>query len=202
MLFIIYMKPLVRPSGILLQWHQYADDPQLYCKIASDPKRAVVTLNWHLEGVMGRISAINRLNLDKSKVLLIGPSLVLGSICTPVLSVVALTPKVFVQNLGILLDPGLLLDVQVMAMVMNVYYKLWLVSQLRHFLNKNELNMVTSALVMSLLDYCSTFYMGLHLKTTWKLQLCQNATAQTLIEITRYHHVTPDVQKLWLLLVF
>lgn len=62
-----------------------------------------------------------RLNRDKMDVLLVGSSLVVGCGCTPKL---ALTPKTSVHSLGVLLDPGLLLDVQKVAVARSTYYQL------------------------------------------------------------------------------
>lgn len=46
--------------------------------------------------------------------------------------------------------------------------------ELQPYLNHSDLDTMTSALVTSRLDYFSTLYMGLPLKTVWKLQLVQN----------------------------
>lgn len=66
-----------------------------------------------------------RLNLNKMEGLLVGSSSVLRSGCTLMQAVVALTPKASVcTSFGILLDAGLLLDVQVIAIARSVYQQL------------------------------------------------------------------------------
>lgn len=48
---------------------------------------------------------------------------------------------------------------------------------------------VTYVLVLTSLDYCNVFLMGLPLKTTWKLQLVQNSAAQLLISLYGCKHI-------------
>lgn len=57
-----------------------------------------------------------KLNPDKAKVLLVNSSLVLGSNCIQMPAGVAFASKVSICGLGVLLDPGLLLEVQVAAL--------------------------------------------------------------------------------------
>lgn len=53
-------------------------------------------------------------------------------------------------------------------------FRLW--KQLHPFLNREALLTITH--VTSYLDYCNVLYLGLPLKSIWKLQLVQNAAAQ------------------------
>lgn len=69
---------------------------QLYLSSPLDPKGVVDVLNWCLEAVMGWVRT-NKLRFLTSllKVLLVGSSLVLRSICISVLAGVVQTPKLF-----------------------------------------------------------------------------------------------------------
>lgn len=64
------------------------------------------------------------------------------------------------------------------------------VYQLRSYLDDEALCMVSHALVLSQLDYCNKFYMGLPLKNIQKLQLVQNAVAHTILGVPRAAHIT------------
>ena len=71
----------------------------------------------------------------------------------PVLDGVALPLKEQVCSLEVLLEPSLSLDAQV-ASARSAFYQLWLVSQLRPYLDRDNLASVVHALVTSKLDYC------------------------------------------------
>lgn len=56
--------------------------------------------------------------------------------------------------------------------------------------------MFTHILITSHLDFWNALFMDLPLKTTWKIQLIQNAAACTVMEAPRFAHVTPLLSKL------
>lgn len=124
-----------------------ATNMQLYLSISSDPKEVVETLVQCLEGVMGWMKAI--------KLKLVGSNLVLRSGCTPLLAGVTLTPKASVHSLGVLLDPGLLMEDHVADVAMSAWCQLWLVHQLHPLLDNKGLAIVNHALFMFKLNYCS-----------------------------------------------
>lgn len=75
--------------------------------------------------------------------------------------------------------------------------------QLCPYLAHETLSIVTHVLVISWLDYCNTFYMGLFLKIIWKLQLVQNVAANTVLGAPRVVHTTPLLHELpWLPICF
>ncbi|KAF7251190.1 Enteropeptidase [Varanus komodoensis] len=168
------MKPLgevIRRCG--LRNHQYADDTQLYLSFATNPGEAVAVLNQCLAEVMGWMRANKlKLNPDKTEVLL-----------------------------GVLLDPELSLEAQVTAVARNTFLQLWLIHQLRPFLENDCLGTVTHVLVTSRLDFCNTLYVGLPLKMVQILQLVQNRAASLLTGTGRCSHITPVLRQLhWLLI--
>ena len=93
-----------------------------------------------------------------------------------VLDGVAIPLKEQVHSLVVLLEPSLSLEAQVASVAWSAFYQLRLVAQLRPYLD--NLASVVYALVTSRLDYCNALYVGLPLKTVWKLQLVQNAAAR------------------------
>lgn len=71
-----------------------------------------------------------------------------------VLDGVALSLKKQVCHLGVLLDPGLVLDEQVATVVRSAFYQFCLLSQLMPFLGRKERPIAVCALVTSSLNYC------------------------------------------------
>lgn len=70
---------------------------------------------------------------------------------------VVLLLKAQFHNLGVVLDPEMLLDVHMAAVVKNAYYQLTIVCQLRPLLHSKILP-VTHALRISRLNYCNMLY--------------------------------------------
>ncbi|KAF7242143.1 putative RNA-directed DNA polymerase from transposon BS [Varanus komodoensis] len=177
LLFNIYMKPLgevIRRCG--LRNHQYADDAQLYLSFFTNPGEAVAVLNWCLAEVMGWMRAHKlKLKPDKTEVLLVGRSGFGEGELNLVLNGFALPLRDKVRSLGVLLDPELSLEAQVTAVARSAFLQLQLIHQLRPYLDKHCLAMVTHALVTSQLDYCNALYVGLPLKSVCILQLVQNS---------------------------
>uniref|UniRef100_A0A803TEJ9 Reverse transcriptase domain-containing protein n=1 Tax=Anolis carolinensis TaxID=28377 RepID=A0A803TEJ9_ANOCA len=182
MLFNIYMKPLgevIRSFGVW--YHLYADDTQFYYSFPPKSKEAPPILDQCLAAVLSwmRVNKL-RLNPDKTEVLQVSRKSDLGIGWQPVLDRVALPLKAQVCSLGVLLDSGLTLETQVSAVAGRAFAQLKLVRQLRPYLEKSDLTMVVHALVTSRLDYCNALYVGLPLKTAWKLQLVQRSAARLL----------------------
>uniref|UniRef100_A0A803SN06 Reverse transcriptase domain-containing protein n=1 Tax=Anolis carolinensis TaxID=28377 RepID=A0A803SN06_ANOCA len=175
MLFNIYMKPLgeiIRSFGV--RCHLYADDVQLCHSFPPVTKEAVQVLNQCLAAVSDWMRANKlKLNPDKTEVLLVSRKAEQGIGLQPVLDGVALPLKTQVRSLGVLLDSSLSLEPQVSAVARGAFAQLRLVRQLRPYLGRSDLATVVHALVTARLDYCNALYVGLPLKTAWKLQLVQ-----------------------------
>ncbi|KAF7239662.1 putative RNA-directed DNA polymerase from transposon BS [Varanus komodoensis] len=201
LLFNIYMKTLgevIKRCGL---WnHQYADNTQLYLSFSTNPGEAVAVLNRCLAEVMGWMRANKlKLNPDKTEVLLVGGSGFGEGELNLVLNGVALPPRDKVRSLGVLLDPELSLEAQVTAAARSAFLQLWLIHQLRPYLENDCLATATHALVTSRLDFCNALYVGLPLKMVRILQLVQNRAARLLTGTERYVHMTPVLCQLhWL----
>ncbi|KAF7243143.1 Cullin-3 [Varanus komodoensis] len=140
-----------------------------------------------------------KFNPDKMEVLLVGGSGFGEGGLNLVLNGVALPPRDKVRSLGVLLDLELSLEAQVTTVARSAFLQLWLIHQLRPYLEYNCLATVTHALVTSRLDFCNALYVGLPLKTIRILQLVQNRAARLLTGTGRYVHMTPVLRQLhWL----
>ncbi|KAF7249036.1 Peripheral myelin protein 22 [Varanus komodoensis] len=139
------MKPLgevIRRCG--LQNHQYVDDTQLYLSFSTNPDEEVAVLNWCLAEVMCWMRANKlKLNPDKMEVLLVGGSGFGMGDFDLVLNGVALPLKDRVRSLGVLLDPELSLEAQVTAVARSAFLQLWLIHQLRPYLENDCLATLT-----------------------------------------------------------
>lgn len=80
-------------------------------------------------------------------------------------------------------------------------FQQWL-SMCMPFLDKVDLATVTHALVNYGLDYRHMFYLGLPLRTVWKLQLVQDITACILTGVSELYHMIPILNGLQWLPVF
>lgn len=99
---------------------------------------------------------------------------------------VALSVQTQLATLG-----SLLLEEQVASMNRRAFAQLQFMDELRPFLDDDSLHSVTQALVISHLDYCNVLYMGLLLKSVWKLQLVQSVVARAVFVVPRMAHITP-----------
>ena len=81
-------------------------------------------------------------------------------------------------------------------MARSAFTQLKFVHQLHLFFEMSDLATVIYALVTTPLDYCNALYMGLPLKTIWKLHLIQNVTARGLIGACYRDHIMLLLQRL------
>ena len=120
---------------------------------------AVAVLNLCLDSIMDwmRVNKV-RLNPDKSEVLLVGapPNRLKGNF--PALDGVTLPLKDRVHSLGVLLDPGLILEAQVDSVSRGAFLHLRRIYQLCPYLDERSLATVTHALVTTRLHYCIVLY--------------------------------------------
>lgn len=116
----------------------------------------------------------------------VGSSSVVRSGCMLRLEELRLPTKASVHSLGILWNLGLLLGDQVAAVTRRAYYQ---ICQTCPFLDEKYGALVTHALVTSRLNYGNGLYMGLPLKTTWKLQMMQNVAAILLMDSNKLNSI-------------
>ncbi len=96
-------------------------------------------------------------------------------------------------------DSALKLDKQINAVAKISFFQLRLISKIKPFLSRKDLEKVIHAFIFSRLDYCNSLYYGVQDKSLGRLQVIQNAAARLLTGTRKYEHITPILRALhWL----
>ena len=112
-----------------------------------------------------------------------------------------LTPNIrsSVKNLGVIIDSKFKLDQQVSSVVKNSFFQLRILSKVKGYLSRRDLETVIHAFITSRLDYCNALYIGLEHSLLHRLQLVQNAAARLLTGKRKRDHISPILASLhWL----
>ena len=201
-LFSTYVSPIadvITSHGV--QFHQYADDTQLYLAIKSDADLAkleectIAVRDWFT--VNGML-----LNPDKSEVLLVarksnaakfslGPRIrVAGS---------DIAYSVQLKSFGVTLDQDLSLDQHVGNVVKASNLNICALRRIRPMLDRTIANTIACSIVHTRLDYCNSLLYGVSAKNTQRLQRVQNTLARVVTGTRRREHIKPVLRELhWL----
>ncbi|KAF7689309.1 hypothetical protein HF521_012662, partial [Silurus meridionalis] len=136
------------------------------------------------------------LNEEKTEYILFSSDLPSSS-----LSFGPLTPQFAptVRNLGVIFDQSMHFDKQISAVVKVSFYQLRLLSKVKSFLSKADLEKAIHAFISSRIDYCNALYTGLNQSLLNRLQMVQNAAARLLTNTSKCSHITPVLRSLhWL----
>ena len=201
-LFSVYVSPIVDViSAHKIQFHQYADDTQLYVRIESDvdvKRLEMCTLavrDWFTENGM-------LLNPDKSEVLLVASQanakkFANGSGVSVAGSQIAYSVKL--KSLGITLDQSLTCDQHVRNVVKATNFHIRALRHIRPMLDRRVANTIACSIVNTRLDYCNSLLYGTSARNIDKLQRVQNSLARVVACTKRRDHITPVLKDLhWL----
>ena len=191
-LFSCYVAPIARLiSSFGVQFHQYADDTQLY--IGVSPADVAVT-----EDVMNRCTSALEdwfsqngmcLNPAKSEVLVLGTRqglTKLNSNQTFRIAGCTVGPTDKIKNLGVTLDSTLSFDAHVNAVCKASHYHIRALRHIRRTLSTDLAKTVACAIVGSRLDYCNSLLYRASNKNIHKLQHAQNAAARVVLNRPRF----------------
>ena len=203
-LFTAYVSPIadvIEKYGV--QFHQYADDTQLYTAVKSSSDSdgtarlrlcSSALQDWFTQNGM-------LLNPEKSEVLLIGTRKQNQSFTNGSLRVAGtdISYSTELQSLDVLLDSKLSFNQHVNKTVKSCNYHIRALRQIRPVLDRTTANMVACSIVSSRLDYCNSLLFGTSQANINKLQRIQNNLARVVACSRRRDHITPVLKDLhWL----
>jgi hypothetical protein len=204
-LFSVYVSPIssvIASFGV--QFHQYADDTQLYTAVKSGAdiegiKRleecTQAVRDWFLDNGM-------LLNPGKSEVLLLGTRAQAQKFANRSGVAVAgsdIKFSVKLKSLGVTLDQSLTFDDHVKNVVKASNFHIRALRHIRPMLSSEVANMVACSVVSTRLDYCNSLLYGTSGKNLEKLQRVQNELARVVSGTARRDHIRPVLKALhWL----
>ncbi len=198
--FSLYMLPLgsiLDKYGVL--FHSYADDTQLYLSFNPNSSSALGRLLACVDEVKAWMSAnFLSLNDSKTEIIVFGPSEMSD---TDGVNLGTLSPfrKHQVKNLGVICDSALKFNFQINEVVKASFYQLRMISKIKPFLARIDLEKLVHVFIFSRLDYCNSLYYSTQRKLLDRLQMVQNSATRLLTGTRKYDHITPALRSLhWL----
>ena len=201
-LFSVYVSPIaevIASHGV--QFHQYADDTQLYVAVKSDAdvkkleECTIAVRDWFTRNGM-------LLNPDKSEVLLVARKANAAKFAQGTGVCVAganILYSVQLKSLGITLDQNLSLDQHVTNIVKSSNFNIRALRHIRPMLDRTVANTVACSIVSAKIDYCNSLLYGASAKNIQKLQRVQNTLARVVSGVKRRDHIKPVLRDLhWL----
>jgi len=180
-------------------FHCFADDVQVYLPLNLNDLTAIKTLQNCLEEVVLWLdSNFLSLNKNKTEIVVFGkPNCLQG--WDSAIGPLDTFSRSSTKNLGVILDCSFKFDKQVSAVVKSSFYHLRLLSKIKPYLPKKDLERAVHAFVTSRLDYCNSLYCGLEQRSLRRLQGVQNAAARFLTGKRKRDQITPVLASLhWL----
>lgn len=204
-LFSVYVSPISDIiSSFGVQFHQYADDTQLYTAVRPGPDASVTTnlerctlavRDWFLANGM-------LLNPEKSEVMLVGTRVQARKFAEGTVVKVAGSDIPFaakLKSLGIILDRNLTFDQHVQSVVKSCNYHIRAFRHIRPLLSREVSKSIACSVVGSRLDYCNALLYGATGKNIARLQKIQNSLARVVTGAGHRASIRPVLKDLhWL----
>ncbi len=182
-----------------LNYHNYADDSQLYISLHPDDLSPISSLTQCIKDINQWMSDnFLQLNKDKTEILLFGAQAHRQKNAAH-LSSLSLDSKTEARNLGVIIDSNLNFRSHINHITKTSFYHLKNISKLRGFLSKSDSEKLIHAFITSRLDYCNSLFTGIPKSSIQRFQLIQNAAARILTGTKKHQHITPVLKSLhWL----
>ena len=175
--------------------HLYADDTQFHgsCKPADAADLAARAMDV-INSVKTWMSSNRlRLNADKTQFIWLGTSHFLGRRDMQAVSSILQSSDV-VNNLGVYLDSGPVMDRQVSKLCQVYYFHLRRLRTVRRSLTKESLLTLVHAFVTSRIDHCNGLLFGSHSYLLDRLQSVLNSAARLVLNIPKFSHISAAIR--------
>ena len=200
LLFNIYMLPLTQIiEKKQIDYHNYADDTQLYISMSPGDHSPIQALGKCMEQISEWMCHnFLQLNREKTEVVVFGPKEERLKISLQLQSLQLKTSDQ-ARYLGVVMDSDLNFKNHIQTITKSSYYHLKNISRIKGLMSQQDLEKLVHAFIFSRVDYSNSIFSGLPKKSIRRLQLIQNAAAQVLTKTKRVDHITPVLRSLhWL----
>ena len=204
LLFTIYISPLgqiIRRHK--LQFHQFADDNELYLSFKKSNTTSAVSSIEECVNDIKKWMTQNKLKLNDSKteVILIRSKfdhsplpLTSINICS---SVIETTSSA--RNIGVIFDDNYTFQQHIITTCRTIHFLLRKIGHIRKYLSQDSCATLVHAVISSKLDYCNSLLYGLPDVHLQRLQRAQNTAARIITRTRKFEHITPILKQLhWL----
>jgi hypothetical protein len=200
LLYLIYLtglRDVIAPFSV--NYTLYADDLQLY---VSAPvlhlHHIILTMQNCIMAIKAWFAAsLLTLNESKTECILLGTPAMLKKCSASHLTIggTIIPFSSTVRDLGVTLDPTLDLKCHISNVCAKSYVRLRLVSRLRKSVSPSQYAMLTNALVISNMEYCTSIFLGLPQAALNRLQQVINATFRSVHRLRKFDHIS-DSQRM------
>ena len=104
--------------------------------------------------------------------------------------------KTTITTLGVILESDLTFDKQISLITKQCYYKIFKIKQIKHLLNQTSLKILTSAYILSKLDYCNSLLINIPKIQEKRLNKIINHTCRLIYKLPKRTHITLYRKKL------